>query len=89
MKKQWKTLSLIVLFKGRPEETLLCHCKHKTAPPVAPYNHKDNCTSNPTCCRLVPTSATPLSLAVRENAPLQLKRTPLALPMASSAAALT
>ena len=45
MKKKWQTPELIVLFKGRPEETLLCHCKHKTAPPVAPYNHKDNCTS--------------------------------------------
>jgi hypothetical protein len=51
MKKQWRTPHLIVLFKGRPEETLLCHCKHKTAPPVAPYNHKDNCTSNPLCCQ--------------------------------------
>ncbi len=50
MKKQWRTPELIVLFKGRPEETLLCNCKHVTAPPVAPYSHKDNCTSNPLCC---------------------------------------
>ncbi len=35
MKKEWQTPELVVLFKGRPEETLLCHCKHKTAPPVA------------------------------------------------------
>jgi hypothetical protein len=51
MKKQWLTPELVVLFKGRPEETLLCHCKYKTTPPVAPYNHKDNCTSNPLCCQ--------------------------------------
>ena len=51
MKKQWQTPELVVLFKGRPEETLLCHCKHTTAPPVSPYNHKDNCTSNPLCCQ--------------------------------------
>jgi hypothetical protein len=51
MKKHWRTPELVILFKGRPEEGLLCHCKHMTAPPVAPYNHKNNCTSNPLCCQ--------------------------------------
>jgi hypothetical protein len=51
MKNKWKTPELIVLFKGRPEETLLCHCKHTTAPPVAPYTHKNNCTSGRRRCQ--------------------------------------
>ncbi|MBM3305433.1 MAG: hypothetical protein FJY79_05770 [Candidatus Aminicenantes bacterium] len=50
MKKPWPTPELVVLFKGRPEETLLCHCKYRNTPPVAPYNHKDSCYQNPTCC---------------------------------------
>ena len=50
MKKPWQTPELVVLFKGRPEETLLCHCKYKSVPPVAPYNHKDSCYQNPMCC---------------------------------------
>jgi len=30
-KKTWATPQLVVLIKGKPEETLLCHCKKSTA----------------------------------------------------------
>jgi len=50
MKKKWQTPELVVLFKGRPEETLLCHCKYRNTAPVAPYTHKDSCYQNPACC---------------------------------------
>ncbi len=50
MKKPWETPELIVLFRGRPEESVLTHCKHKASPPVAPGAHHDDCNTNPASC---------------------------------------
>ncbi len=49
-KKKWETPELVILFRGRPEESLLCHCKHANNPPVSPYAYHDACNLNPTCC---------------------------------------
>jgi hypothetical protein len=50
MKKPWKTPELVILFRGRPEESVLVHCKHKNNPPVAPGSYHDDCNTNPACC---------------------------------------
>lgn len=50
MIKKWKTPELIVLFRGRPEESVLLHCKHKNNPPVAPGAFHDDCNTAPGIC---------------------------------------
>ena len=50
MKKPWKTPELVILFRGRPEESVLIHCKHKNNPPVAPATYHDDCNTNPASC---------------------------------------
>jgi hypothetical protein len=50
MKKPWKTPELVILFRGRPEESVLVHCKHKNNPPVAPGSYHDDCNTNPASC---------------------------------------
>ena len=50
MKKQWETPELVVLFRGRPEESVLCSCKHRNNPPVAPQNCHDDCNSSHFTC---------------------------------------
>ncbi len=49
-KKKWATPELVILFRGRPEESLLTHCKHGKNPAVAPYVYHGDCCTNPTCC---------------------------------------
>jgi len=34
MKKPWKKPELVILFKGKPGEAVLCHCKNHTGPGV-------------------------------------------------------
>ncbi len=47
MKKPWKTPELVILFRGRPEESVLVHSKHKNHVPVAPGACHDDCNTNP------------------------------------------
>jgi hypothetical protein len=49
MKKRWVTPELVILFRGRPEESVLCHCKYAGTAPVAPYNSYNDCTSGSYC----------------------------------------
>ena len=50
VKKPWNKPELIILFRGRPEESVLCHCKHKCHIPVAPGAYHDDCNTNPASC---------------------------------------
>jgi len=50
MKKPWQTPELVILFRGRPEEAVLCNCKHANAAAVAPHSFKDSCNISATCC---------------------------------------
>jgi hypothetical protein len=50
MKKPWQTPELVILFRGRPEEAVLCNCKHANNPAVAPHNFRDSCNISSTCC---------------------------------------
>lgn len=50
MKKRWETPELVVLFRGRPEESVLTHCKHANNPPVSPQSFQGDCNSNPASC---------------------------------------
>ena len=51
MKKVWEKPELVVLYRGKPEESVLLHCKHKNNPPAAPANVHDDCndTLGETC----------------------------------------
>jgi hypothetical protein len=49
MKKVWNKPELVVLFRGKPEESVLCHCKHKNTPPVSPAGQHDDCNWWPSC----------------------------------------
>ncbi len=50
MKKQWQTPELVILFRGRPEESVLTQCKHANNPPVAPSNLQGDCNSGNASC---------------------------------------
>jgi flavin reductase (DIM6/NTAB) family NADH-FMN oxidoreductase RutF len=50
MKKAWRTPELIILFRGKPEEAVLCTCKHANTAAVSPYNFVNSCSMSPTCC---------------------------------------
>jgi len=50
MKKSWDKPELVVLFRGKPEESVLTHCKHATPTPVAPYAYHDDCNNSPSSC---------------------------------------
>lgn len=50
MKKTWDKPELVVLFRGKPEESVLLHCKHKSNPAVAPANIHDDCNDNTAVC---------------------------------------
>jgi hypothetical protein len=50
MKKPWHTPELVILFRGRPEEAVLCICKHACTPAVSPQNFRDSCNLSITCC---------------------------------------
>ncbi len=41
--KVWKKPELVVLFRGKPEESVLFHCKHKNNPVAAPAAIHDDC----------------------------------------------
>ncbi|MHB8094431.1 MAG: hypothetical protein ACYDH0_05755 [Candidatus Aminicenantales bacterium] len=43
MKKTWNKPELVVLFRGKPEESVLFHCKHKNNPVVAPASFHEDC----------------------------------------------
>ncbi len=43
MKKTWHTPELVILFRGRPEEAVLCNCKHQNTAAVAPHSYRDSC----------------------------------------------
>ena len=45
MKKVWNKPELVVLYRGKPEESVLTHCKHKTIPSVSPAGNHDDCNS--------------------------------------------
>jgi hypothetical protein len=49
--KVWKKPELVVLFRGKPEESVLFHCKHKNNPVAAPATVHDDCndTAQTTC----------------------------------------
>jgi hypothetical protein len=47
MGKIWKKPELIVLFKGKPGEAVLCHCKTPSAHPGAPG--QTDCYAYPKC----------------------------------------
>lgn len=49
MKKAWRTPELVILFRGRPEEAILCNCKHKTMAPVSPQTFQNGCNIPPYC----------------------------------------
>lgn len=48
--KVWKKPELVVLYRGKPEESVLTHCKHANNPPVAPSAVKDDCNDSATNC---------------------------------------
>jgi len=50
MKKVWNKPELVVLFRGRPEESVLQHCKHKSTPAVHPASYQDDCNSDGETC---------------------------------------
>jgi len=50
MKKNWEKPELVVLFRGKPEEAVLTHCKHKSETPVAPFPYHDDCNNRVGCC---------------------------------------
>lgn len=50
VKRNWQTPELVILFRGKPEESVLCHCKHKNVPPVAPHAFHDDCNCHPVSC---------------------------------------
>jgi hypothetical protein len=50
MKKPWQTPELVILFRGRPEEAVLCNCKHANTAAVAPHSYRDSCNISATCC---------------------------------------
>ncbi len=50
MSKKWETPELVVLFRGRPEESVLTHCKHRTSVPVAPAAAQDDCNTEHVNC---------------------------------------
>ncbi len=43
MKRRWQTPELVILFRGRPEESVLCLCKHASHPPVNPGSQYGAC----------------------------------------------
>ncbi|MEN6310921.1 MAG: hypothetical protein ABFD80_05220 [Acidobacteriota bacterium] len=50
MKKTWRTPELIILFRGKPEEAVLCNCKHANMAAVSPYTFVNSCSMQATCC---------------------------------------
>jgi hypothetical protein len=50
MKKPWRTPELVILFRGRPEEAVLCVCKHSNMPAVSPHNYNASCNMTAACC---------------------------------------
>jgi hypothetical protein len=48
-KKVWHTPQLVVLVKGKPEETLLCHCKKSTVSNGPNYKNS-SCKSGYSSC---------------------------------------
>jgi hypothetical protein len=50
MKKPWQTPELVILYRGRPEESVLTHCKHSNNPPLAPSAFHDDCNTSVTSC---------------------------------------
>lgn len=50
MKKTWRTPELIILFRGKPEEAVLCNCKHACMAAVSPHNFVNSCSMTATCC---------------------------------------
>jgi len=49
MKKTWHTPELIILFRGKPEEAVLCNCKHANMAAVSPYTLNNSCCVNVGC----------------------------------------
>jgi len=45
MKKVWNKPELVVLYRGKPEESVLFHCKHKNMPVAAPAAFHDDCNN--------------------------------------------
>ena len=43
MKKPWETPELVILYRGRPEESVLTHCKHANSAPVGPDHRYGSC----------------------------------------------
>lgn len=50
MKKPWQTPELVILFRGRPEEAVLCNCKHANMAAVSPHTFNNSCNLSATCC---------------------------------------
>jgi hypothetical protein len=50
MKKVWNKPELVVLYRGKPEESVLTHCKHAMDPPVSPAALHDDCNDADTSC---------------------------------------
>ena len=50
MKKEWQKPKLIILYRGRPDEAVLTHCKHKNVPPVNPASYHDDCNGSTSNC---------------------------------------
>ena len=48
--KVWKKPELVVLYRGKPEESVLTHCKHANNPPVSPAALQGDCNDSVTSC---------------------------------------
>ncbi|MCJ7644036.1 MAG: hypothetical protein MUP28_06125 [Candidatus Aminicenantes bacterium] len=48
--KIWKKPELVVLYRGKPEESVLTHCKHANDPPVTAANLQGDCNDSVTSC---------------------------------------
>lgn len=48
--KVWKKPELVVLYRGKPEESVLTHCKHLNNPPVAAAALQGDCNDSVTSC---------------------------------------
>ena len=46
MKKKWETPKLVVLVRGRPEESILTACKNNSYYDDGPIVYDDNCRSS-------------------------------------------
>jgi hypothetical protein len=51
MANKWQKPELIILYRARPEEAILTHCKHKNVPATQPIDTHDDCNEVCNACQ--------------------------------------